>query len=68
MTGDAMVDNGGIKQKNVAVPGRNRRALNDIGNLVTTRDVKGKVQRPITRLGLIFSSLYEEYILWYPHF
>ncbi|XP_010673071.2 G2/mitotic-specific cyclin S13-7 isoform X2 [Beta vulgaris subsp. vulgaris] len=41
---------GGIKQKDVAEgKGRNRKALNDIGNLVTIPDVEGKVQRPITR-------------------
>ncbi|KAL9232625.1 hypothetical protein vseg_007714 [Gypsophila vaccaria] len=48
-TGDAKVDNGDIKQKNVAGQGRNRRALNDIGNYVTLQDVVGKLQRPITR-------------------
>ncbi|XP_021745825.1 G2/mitotic-specific cyclin S13-7-like [Chenopodium quinoa] len=43
-------NNGGIKQKNAAEgQGRNRKALNDIGNLVTIRDVEGKLQRPITR-------------------
>ncbi|XP_074306784.1 G2/mitotic-specific cyclin S13-7-like [Silene latifolia] len=48
-TGDAMVENGGIKQKNVAVQAKNRRVLNDIGNLVTIRDVESKLPRPITR-------------------
>ncbi|KAK9664449.1 hypothetical protein RND81_14G042800 [Saponaria officinalis] len=47
--GDAMADNVDIKQKNVAAPGRNRKALNDIGNLATTRDVEGKPLRPVTR-------------------
>lgn len=43
-------NNGGIKQKNAAEgQGRNRKALNDIGNPVTIRDVEGKLQRPITR-------------------
>ncbi|XP_057549596.1 G2/mitotic-specific cyclin S13-7-like [Amaranthus tricolor] len=43
-------NDGGIKQKNVAAgQGRNRKALNDIGNLVTVRDVETKPQRPITR-------------------
>ncbi|XP_065001508.1 G2/mitotic-specific cyclin S13-7-like [Musa acuminata AAA Group] len=42
------------KQKNVAVAdGKNRRALGDIGNLVTVRAVEGKpephINRPITR-------------------
>lgn len=41
---------GGIKQKNVEEgQGRNRKALNDIGNFVTIRDVDSKPQRPITR-------------------
>ncbi|KAK9671163.1 hypothetical protein RND81_12G010600 [Saponaria officinalis] len=48
-TGDAKADNGDNKQKNVAVQGRNRKALNDIGNFVTIKDVEGKLQRPITR-------------------
>ncbi|KAL9237906.1 hypothetical protein vseg_012400 [Gypsophila vaccaria] len=47
--GDAMADNGGVKQKNAAVPGRNRKALNDIGNLAAVRAVEGKLQRPMTR-------------------
>ncbi|KMT15227.1 hypothetical protein BVRB_3g063360 isoform B [Beta vulgaris subsp. vulgaris] len=47
---DRVEGNGGIKQKNAAEgQGRNRKALNDIGNLVTIRDVEAKVQRPITR-------------------
>lgn len=47
-------NDGGIKQKNVAAgQGRNRKALNDIGNLVTVRDVETKPQRPITRFFLI---------------
>ncbi|XP_059668292.1 G2/mitotic-specific cyclin S13-7-like [Cornus florida] len=45
---------GGIKQKNMAAEGRNRRALGDIGNLVTDREgIDGKllpkISRPITR-------------------
>lgn len=45
----------GVKQKNMAGPGgRNRRALGDIGNLVTARAVvEGS---PVTRLSF-FSSL-----------
>lgn len=44
----------GVKQKNVAAEGRNRRALGDIGNFVTARGVEGgkplpQVSRPITR-------------------
>ncbi|KAL3533492.1 hypothetical protein ACH5RR_007013 [Cinchona calisaya] len=42
---------GGVMQKNMAAEGRNRRALGDIGNLVTIRGVEGKpqVSRPVTR-------------------
>ncbi|XP_019165975.1 PREDICTED: G2/mitotic-specific cyclin S13-7-like isoform X2 [Ipomoea nil] len=46
---------GGIKQKNMAAEGRNRRALGDIGNMVTVRGAEGKqqqlpqVSRPLTR-------------------
>ncbi|CAK9152677.1 unnamed protein product [Ilex paraguariensis] len=42
-----------VKQKNTAAEGRNRRALGDIGNMVTIRGVDGKplpqVSRPVTR-------------------
>ncbi|KAL1559188.1 G2/mitotic-specific cyclin-2 [Salvia divinorum] len=44
---------GADKQKNMAVERKNRRALGDIGNMVTIRGVNGKplpqVSRPITR-------------------
>ncbi|KAA8517350.1 hypothetical protein F0562_017644 [Nyssa sinensis] len=44
---------GGVKQKNMAAEGRNRRALGDIGNLVTARGIDGKplpqISRPVTR-------------------
>ncbi|KAF8396279.1 hypothetical protein HHK36_017894 [Tetracentron sinense] len=44
---------GGGKQKTGAAEGRNRRALGDIGNLVTVRGAEGKPQpqfsRPVTR-------------------
>nr|P34801.1 RecName: Full=G2/mitotic-specific cyclin-2 [Antirrhinum majus]CAA53729.1 mitotic-like cyclin [Antirrhinum majus] len=44
---------GAIKQKSMAVEKKNRRALGDIGNVVTVRGVEGKalpqVSRPITR-------------------
>lgn len=48
---DRVEGNGENKQKNTAAEGqgRNRKALNDIGNFVTIRDVEGKPQRPITR-------------------
>ncbi|PIN19653.1 Cyclin B [Handroanthus impetiginosus] len=43
----------GNKQKNIAAERKNRRALGDIGNLVTVRGVDGKplpqVSRPVTR-------------------
>lgn len=48
--GHEAVGNGGIKQNNDAGgQGRNRKALNDIGNLVTLPQIEGKLQRPITR-------------------
>ncbi|PSS01726.1 G2/mitotic-specific cyclin S13-6 like [Actinidia chinensis var. chinensis] len=41
---------GGGKQKNMAVEGRNRRALGDIGNLVAVRGIDAKqISRPVTR-------------------
>ncbi|KAL0428448.1 UNVERIFIED_CONTAM: G2/mitotic-specific cyclin-2 [Sesamum latifolium] len=44
---------GAVKQKNMAVEKKNRRALGDIGNVVTLRGVDGKplpqVSRPVTR-------------------
>ncbi|KAL0337894.1 UNVERIFIED_CONTAM: G2/mitotic-specific cyclin-2 [Sesamum calycinum] len=44
---------GAVKQKNMAVEKKNRRALCDIGNVVTLRGVDGKplpqVSRPVTR-------------------
>ncbi|KAK4412809.1 G2/mitotic-specific cyclin-1 [Sesamum alatum] len=44
---------GAIKQKNVGAERKNRRALGDIGNVVTVRGVDGKplpqVSRPVTR-------------------
>ncbi|KAL0453242.1 UNVERIFIED_CONTAM: G2/mitotic-specific cyclin-2 [Sesamum latifolium] len=44
---------GAIKQKNVGAERKNRRALGDIGNVVTVRGVEGKqlpqVSRPVTR-------------------
>ncbi|CAK9188543.1 unnamed protein product [Ilex paraguariensis] len=44
---------GGVKQKNMAAEGRNRRALSDIGNLVTVDGIDCKplpqVSRPVTR-------------------
>ncbi|KAK6127191.1 hypothetical protein DH2020_039075 [Rehmannia glutinosa] len=50
--GEAPV-NGAIKPKNMAVENKNRRALGDIGNLVTVRGVDGKplpqISRPVTR-------------------
>lgn len=51
--GKAAIGGGAGKQqkKNGAAEGRNRKALGDIGNLVTVRGIEGKVQphRPITR-------------------
>ncbi|KAG8372155.1 hypothetical protein BUALT_Bualt12G0037100 [Buddleja alternifolia] len=51
--GEAAVVPGAIKQKNMAVERKNRRALGDIGNVVTVRGVEGKplpqVSRPVTR-------------------
>ncbi|XP_048137660.1 G2/mitotic-specific cyclin S13-7-like isoform X1 [Rhodamnia argentea] len=51
--GEAVIAGGGAKQqkKNGAAEGRNRKALGDIGNLVTLRGIEGKVQphRPVTR-------------------
>ncbi|XP_030463621.2 G2/mitotic-specific cyclin S13-7-like isoform X2 [Syzygium oleosum] len=51
--GEAAIGGGGAgkqQKKNGAAEGRNRKALGDIGNLVTVRGVEGKVQphRPIT--------------------
>ncbi|XP_074354912.1 G2/mitotic-specific cyclin S13-7-like isoform X2 [Apium graveolens] len=53
---DALGEGAAIRQKNMeAVEGRNRRALNDIGNLVTVHGIEGKqqqipqVSRPVTR-------------------
>ncbi|XP_057505623.1 G2/mitotic-specific cyclin S13-7-like [Actinidia eriantha] len=41
---------GGGKQKNMAVEGKNRRALGDIGNLVAVRGIDAKqISRPVTR-------------------
>ena len=52
---------GGVKQKNMAAEGRNRRALGDIGNLATVRGVEGKplsqVSCPITRFFISSLSL-----------
>lgn len=52
LTGEAIVP-GANKQKNMAAERKNRRALGDIGNLVTVRGVDGKplpqVSRPVTR-------------------
>ncbi|KAK3019674.1 hypothetical protein RJ639_003218 [Escallonia herrerae] len=41
----------GVNQKNMAAEGRNRRALGDIGNLVTVRGAIGgkQMNRPVTR-------------------
>ncbi|KAK2974060.1 hypothetical protein RJ640_015392, partial [Escallonia rubra] len=41
----------GVNQKNMAAEGRNRRALGDIGNLVTVRGAIGgkQMSRPVTR-------------------
>ncbi|XP_062166699.1 G2/mitotic-specific cyclin S13-7-like [Alnus glutinosa] len=49
--GEAVVGGGGDQQqkKNGAAEARNRRALGDIGNLVTVRGIEGKPNRPITR-------------------
>lgn len=55
--GEAVVGGGAIKQQKKAgvavAEGKNRRALNDIGNLDTVKGVDGKPQlqisRPITR-------------------
>ena len=48
--GEAVVGGGKQQQKkNVAADARNRRALGDIGNLVTVRGIEGKPNRPITR-------------------
>ncbi|KAK1576249.1 hypothetical protein Q3G72_012252 [Acer saccharum] len=63
LRGDGLVVGGGVKQqKKVGGDGKNRRALGDIGNLVTVRGVEGKatkapapavanpqISRPITR-------------------
>lgn len=52
MIGEAVVGGGGGKvvgKKNAAADGRNRRALGDIGNLVTVRGIDAKPNRPITR-------------------
>ncbi|EXB54225.1 G2/mitotic-specific cyclin S13-6 [Morus notabilis] len=38
-----------VQKKNVAADGRNRRALGDIGNMVTVRPNDAKPHRPITR-------------------
>lgn len=50
--GEALAGDG-KQRKNGAAEGRNRRALGDIGNLVTVRGVDGKPQpqisRPVTR-------------------
>ncbi|XP_027069818.1 G2/mitotic-specific cyclin S13-7 [Coffea arabica] len=44
---------GGVKEKKMAAEGKNRRALGDIGNMVTVRPVEGKplpqISRPVTR-------------------
>lgn len=48
--GEAVVGGGGnLQKKNGAAEARNRRALGDIGNLVTVRGIEGKPNRPITR-------------------
>ncbi|GLT77963.1 hypothetical protein SLA2020_495160 [Shorea laevis] len=48
--GEAVVGGGGnLQKKNGAADARNRRALGDIGNLVTVRGIEGKPNRPITR-------------------
>ncbi|KAF8007081.1 hypothetical protein BT93_K1169 [Corymbia citriodora subsp. variegata] len=48
--GEAAIGGGKQQKKNGAAEGRNRKALGDIGNLVTVRGLEGKVQphRPIT--------------------
>lgn len=38
-----------VHKKNAAADGRNRKALGDIGNLVTVRGIDAKPNRPITR-------------------
>ena len=49
---------GGGKQKNMAVEGRNRRALGDIGNLVAVRGIDAKqISRPVTRFPPLALSL-----------
>lgn len=52
IVGEAAVP-GANKQKNMAAERKNRRALGDIGNMVTVRGVDGKplpqVSRPVTR-------------------
>ncbi|XP_010271918.1 PREDICTED: G2/mitotic-specific cyclin S13-7-like [Nelumbo nucifera] len=45
--GGAVID--AAKQKNGALEGKNRRALGDIGNLVTVRGVEGKPQQQFSR-------------------
>ncbi|XP_061372357.1 G2/mitotic-specific cyclin S13-7-like [Gastrolobium bilobum] len=47
--GEANVGGGKQHKKNVAADGRNRKALGDIGNLVTVRGLEDKPNRPITR-------------------
>ncbi|KAJ1405257.1 Cyclin-like [Sesbania bispinosa] len=47
--GDAALGAGKQQKKNGAADGRNRKALGDIGNLVTVRGVEVKPNRPITR-------------------
>lgn len=55
-----MVGGGKQQKKNGAAEAKNRRALGDIGNLVTVRGLEGKLNRPITRslsLSLSLASL-----------
>ncbi|KAJ7972086.1 Cyclin [Quillaja saponaria] len=47
--GEAIVVGGKQQKKNDVAEGRNRRALGDIGNLVTVKEIEGKPNRPITR-------------------
>lgn len=52
MIGEAVVGGVGgkvVHKKNAAADGRNRKALGDIGNLVTVRGIDPKPNRPITR-------------------
>ena len=55
LLGEAVIGGDNKQQKkNGAADGRNRRALNDIGNLVPARGEDVKPNRPITRCSLLY--------------